>query len=283
MAKRSNPSSHRQSVRRVAWLTDIHLEFLMPHQIDAFIGTVAATDPDLLAITGDIAQAPMLRQVLRYIAHQLVKPVYFVLGNHDFYRGDVEPVRQEMTDLTREVSGAAWMPAAGIVELSPDVAMVGHDGWSDGRYGDFMRSPIVLNDYVHIESLKIADTAQRLARLNELGDQSGDYLRGILPEAARRYQQVIVLTHPPPFREACWFKGKTPSWDDPYLPHFTCKAVGDALLHAADAYPDVQFTVLCGHVHHSGEAQMRDNLRVLTGAAEYEAPVVQRVFEFSLV
>lgn len=270
----------RRSERRVAWLTDIHLEFLKPPAIDRFLGAVRETGADAVLITGDIAQAPILAGLLRHMVRVLVKPVYFVLGNHDFYRGDIDPVRAEMTALTRERSGAVWLPAAGVVELASGVGLVGHDGWADGRYGHYLRSTVLLNDYVMIDSLKITDAGERLAQLQVLGDQAGDYLRGILPQAAAQYGEVFVMTHVPPFIESCWYEGRTPALDDPYLPHFTCKATGDALLAVADAHPQVRFTVLCGHVHHGGEAQVRPNLRVLTGAAEYEKPTVQRVFSF---
>ena len=36
-------------------------------------------------------------------------------------------------------------------------------------------------------------------------------------------------------------------------------------------------TVLCGHTHSAGEAQVLPNLRVLTGGAEYGRPELQRV------
>jgi hypothetical protein len=38
-------------------------------------------------------------------------------------------------------------------------------------------------------------------------------------------------------------------------------------------------TVLCGHTHSSGEAQILPNLRVLTGGAVYGKPALQRVLE----
>lgn len=261
---------------RVAWLTDIHFEYLNKEQIDHFLESITA---DVLLITGDISNAKTVASTVQYIALKLVKPVYFVLGNHDFYGGDIEPVREQMAALTRQKRGVAWMPAAGVVELSPTIGLVGHDGWSDGRYGDFMASTIMLNDYVHIESLKIENKAALLEKLHKLGTQSGDYLRGILPEAAQRYPEVMVMLHPPPFREACWHEGKVSTWDNPFLPHFTCKAAGDALLDAAQRFPHVTFTVICGHVHSDGEAQILPNLRVLTGGAVYEQPQVQRVFE----
>ena len=85
----------------------------------------------------------------------------------------------------------------------------------------------------------------------------------------------MVLTHVPPFREACWHEGRIS--DDNWLPHFTCKAVGDALLEAMAAAPDHRMTVLCGHTHGGGEAQVLPNLRVLTGDARYGQPVIQRI------
>src|SRR5438874_8164912 len=98
--------------------------------------------------------------------------------------------------------------------------------------------------------------------MQELGDEASAYLRSVLPEALRRFRHVIVLTHVPPFREACWHQGRI-STDD-YLPHFTCKAAGDALREAMAAQPDRQMTVLCGHTHGEGEARILPNLRVLT-------------------
>ena len=81
----------------------------------------------------------------------------------------------------------------------------------------------------------------------------------------------------PPFRESCWHEGRISSPD--FLPHFTCQAVGEALLEVMDGRPDRHLTVLCGHTHSPGFAQIRDNLIVRTGGAEYGAPVIQEVFE----
>lgn len=265
---------------RLIWLTDIHLEFLTPPQIETFVQEVQALSPDVIAISGDISVARTLRPHLIFIAQRVKKPVCFVLGNHDYYGGDIAEVRAAMRDLTRQSLGPVWLPATGIVKLAPDVALVGHGGWSDGRYGDYLRSDVMLNDYYQIKSLRISDPVERLKQLNTLGDEGADYLRGILPQAVADFRQIYILTHSPPFPEAHWHEGRTPTPDNPYLPHFTCKAIGDVLLQTADAHPTHQFTVLCGHTHGSGEAQMRPNLRVLTGGAEYGKPGVQRLFAF---
>lgn len=264
---------------RLAWLTDIHLDFLNPPQTAAFYSMVRAAAPDAVLISGDIGIASILRPRLLAMAAVVGSPVYFVLGNHDFYESDVETVRDDMRALTRNNDSLFWLPEAGLIPLGIDACLIGHDGWSDGQYGDFMASSVLLQDYFLIESLMDLSQPERLAQLKALGDEAADYLRGLLPQAAR-FRQVVVATHAPPFVEACWHEGRTPALDDAYLPHFTCKAVGDALLQAADTYPAVTFTVLCGHTHGGGTARLRPNLTVITGPAEYGQPVIQQVFEF---
>jgi hypothetical protein len=119
------------------------------------------------------------------------------------------------------------------------------------------------------------DPGERLAKLHALGDEARDHFRSVLPAALDRFRHVIALTHVPPFREACWYRHQIS--DDHWLPHFTCKVAGDALAEAMAARPAREMTVLCGHTHGAGEAQVLPNLRVLTGGAAYGAPTVQRV------
>jgi 3',5'-cyclic-AMP phosphodiesterase len=113
--------------------------------------------------------------------------------------------------------------------------------------------------------------------LEALGDEAAGYLKGVLASATEKYARVIVATHIPPFREASWCDGR-PSTDD-FLPFFACKAVGDVLLEAARLHPTCQILVLCGHTHGGGELQVLENLRVLTGPAEYGKPEIEQVLQ----
>ena len=63
------------------------------------------------------------------------------------------------------------------------------------------------------------------------------------------------------------------------LPFFSCKAMGDVLLEMSEAHPNCQILVLCGHTHGGGEVQVTENLRVVTGAAEYGRPEIQEVLQ----
>lgn len=266
---------------RFAWLSDIHLDHLLPMgkigEFEAVLAEIVAQDAEALLISGDIGEAPTTAAFLVWIAERFHRPIYFVLGNHDFYRGSIADVRERMRALTAESSRINWLPAVGVVPLSATIALVGHDGWYDGRYGDYANSTYRLSDYMVISDLTGLTKEERLIRLNALGDEAAAYLREVLPEALAAYEHVFVLTHIPPFKEACWYQGKISS--DNALPHFACKATGDVLRELMLAHPHRQMTVLCGHTHGEGEAQILDNLLVLTSGTDYGKPRIEALFD----
>src|SRR5579872_847526 len=90
------------SLKRVVWLTDLHLNFLKLRQTEEFLARVNAERPDAVLIGGDIAEAPSVAGCLETIAARLTCPIYFVLGNHDFYFGSIERVRQTVEALSAE-------------------------------------------------------------------------------------------------------------------------------------------------------------------------------------
>ncbi len=268
---------HNCFMTHLAWLTDIHLNFLPPSAVEAFLDMLAGTAADAFVISGDIAEADDVAIHLLAITEKVKRPVYFVLGNHDFYCGSIASVRENVRSLCSVPPNLHWMPDEGIVPFGKEACLVGHDGWSDGRLGDYHGSDVMLNDFGLIEEFGgfDEDPHERLAKLNALGDEAAAHFRKVLPDAISRFQHIVVVTHVPPFREACWHEGKVSN--DDWLPFFSCKAVGDALVEAMTAASDCKMTVLCGHTHGSGEAMILPNLRVLTGGAKYGKPTVQRV------
>ncbi len=267
---------------RLAWMTDVHLNFLEPLGRRQFLES-ARDQADAFVISGDIAESPSITGVLQEMADVLRKPVYSVLGNHDFYRGSIVMTRVEVAGLAEQLESLMYLTATGVVELTRQTALVGHDGWADGRLGDFDRSDVFLNDYVAIRELRkwkgefALDKPALRAALNALGDEAARHIENVLQEAVAKYPSVIAVTHVPPFKEAAWYDGRHS--DDNYLPHFACKATGDAMRKVMEANPQSRLLVLCGHTHGSGEVQITENLQVLTGGAEYGKPVIQRIFD----
>jgi predicted MPP superfamily phosphohydrolase len=264
-------------VKRIVWLTDLHLNFLQYDEVERFISRVAAAQPDAVLLSGDIAESSDLFMYLRQMGRVLQVPIYFVLGNHDFYFSSIEKVRSEIRELCREMPELVWLGDSNPIELAPNTGLVGHDGWADARAGDYLRSMVMMYDYQLIEELAHLNKEARWLRLKQLGDEAAAHVRRVLPPALERFQHVFVLTHVPPWREACWYQGQISN--DEWLPHFTCLAMGEAIASIAREYPDRQLTVLCGHTHSSGTAHPLPNITALTGGAEYGAPEIQKVFE----
>lgn len=260
---------------RLAWLTDIHVNFLSPEQLATFCDELRDSEADAFLITGDISEAPTLGFHLSVLAGGVQRPVYFVLGNHDFYKGSVDEVRRSVASRCASSPWLRYLPEAGVVALSETWGLVGHDGWADGRFGDYWESNVLLNDYVLIRELAWLSPEERLQRIQSLAEEGASHLRRTLTEALDRYPRVLVATHVPPFREACWYQNAIS--DDNYLPHFASKVSGDALKEVLAGRAGKQVLVLCGHTHGGGRTQPMPNLEVRTGAAEYGRPAIQEI------
>lgn len=263
---------------RVAWLTDVHLNFVVPATLDELFQSIRDAQADAVLISGDIAESHDVVGYLLLMDEALELPIYFVLGNHDFYFGSIASVRQQVGELCEQQPNLCYLTAVDVVEIAPKVGLVGHDGWADGRIGDYEGSLVMLNDYRLIDELAGMSKADRLRVLNRLGDEAASHVRRVLPVALEKYAEVFLVTHVPPLREACWHEGRLS--DDEWAPHFSCQAVGDAILEVMAGWPHRKLTVLCGHTHGAGETRPLDNVLIITGGAEYRKPVVTRVFEF---
>jgi predicted MPP superfamily phosphohydrolase len=253
----------------VAWATDIHLDWADPVLRRDFYESLRTSGADAAILSGDIGEGRSTGRWLREIAAALGRPVYFVLGNHDFYGGSIQEVRRQTEQLAADCPGLVYLSAAGVVELASGVGLVGHEGWGDARLGNFAFSQVFLPDFITIQDLSGVYHDHRLLRqrLRALGDESAAYFARVLPEALARYRRV-VLAH----------DGR--SSDDDWLPYFSCRAVGDVLLETMRRHPDSDLLVLCGHTHGSGEVRMLDNLRVRTGGAEDRRPRIQEMLWF---
>ena len=143
---------------RLAWTSDLHFVFLAPTSPDQSTEliswfTALARTVRCAAISGDISEAPRLRQHLAVLETHVQRPIYFVLGNHDFYRGSFAGVLPSVRELAARSTHLRCLEFLDFVALTPTTALVGHGCWGDGLYGDFFRSEIVLNDS-RIEELR---------------------------------------------------------------------------------------------------------------------------------
>lgn len=267
---------------KLCWVTDIHLNFIEIEARKKFYKKITDTDLDALLISGDITEAPTISECLLEMAEFIKKPIYFVLGNHDYYRATIDLVRQKITKLSKIEKLINWLPSTGPQILSEGIILLGQDGWADGRLGDFQNSPVSLVDSRLIADLfqeKILGKNQLLKKMQQLADNDAINLHKNIKEALKQDpNKILILTHVPPFKETSLYEGAIS--DDNYQPYFTSKATGDILMEVAIRYPLVEFLVFCGHTHHECTYKPLDNLLVRVGKAEYYYPELQDVIEF---
>jgi 3',5'-cyclic-AMP phosphodiesterase len=279
---------------RLAWLTDLHLNFVAQEQIPQLAAEIQKANPSALLIGGDLGEASSWDSYLDELDRLLELPIYFVLGNHDYYGSSLHQVRERARQITESSDRLSWLPASGIHSLDSRTALVGHGGWGDARAGAFQQSKVLLNDYFLITELRHAAAIPEgiktwwgepsailnrglESQLQELGEETARHFREVVPKALADHEHVIVLMHVPPFREACWHGGQLS--DDDWAPHFCCIAAGEALAEAMKQHPSQRMTVLCGHTHGEGRAEILPNLIVHTGHAQYGQPEVQCIID----
>ncbi len=281
---------------KLVWLTDIHLNHLKFQGAARAFGEYLAeeTQADALLITGDISEAPVLEHHLEELEAGFAKDMYFVLGNHDYYKGSFE----ESHTIANTFDG--WLDDRGPRELTPNVALVGNEGWYDAYYGEPYSERFGMTDWVAIQDYReipgvlferkfgkepspeaidafLAARKTLIDRARERSAKFAAIAKADLERALEKYELVIFATHYPPFKGACWHEGKMsgPVW----IPWFTSKLMGDMLMEIAKGHPRRKILVLCGHTHSSGLYQPRANLHVVTGQAVYGAPDISGILE----
>jgi len=262
--------------RQILWATDVHLDHLPLRQAAFEFGRALSDEQPqaaALIVTGDIAEAPSVCDTLTDLVKGFAKPVYFVLGNHDYYGGSFANVDRSVAETCRTIPKLCWLHTD-VVALDQEVALVGINGWYDAGYGD-RRSDLQLTDFTRISELFAAQDESHEALLRVCSERAQLHARELEQRLFEVVQQgrarhVIIATHVPPFQVAAWHEGR-PS-DNRWAPFFSSKATGEVLLECAERHPDVSYTVLCGHTHGSGCYRPRSNLTVWTDRARYGAP-----------
>lgn len=256
----------------LAWLTDPHLDHLSAEMVAKLFADLRQAPGEAVVLTGDVSVAPRLHADLEHLASAAARPLYFVLGNHDHYGTSIATLRDQVIDLSRRVPTIRWLPPAGVVALNPTTALIGVDGWADGRYGDPIRTPLVLNDDRMIAELEAQSSRiGKLAVRRALADADAGRLATLLQRAAAGGStRIIVATHVPPF-----VAGLAPGSRIAHLhwhPLLVCGATGDVLRRFADATPEVSVEVLAGHTHAAHAVQLSANLHLRVGGARYGSP-----------
>lgn len=279
---------------RLTWLTDIHLDFITSpddvrssiRNLDVFCSLILDENPDACLITGDLSRAPFLRDHLLALESRLRIPIYFVLGNHDFWGSDIATTRNKMVELTESSDNINYLPVTGYVMLDDSTALVGHDGWYDALYAEPQFSNFIMNDWMRIgdfvnaravvNKLVNLDSIVRIAR-NQASLSTHHIAAGIREAIVQRNpKKIIVATHVPPFVQP--LQNSHGSMNDK-SPWYASRIMGNMLLSIARVNQSVHFEVFCGHCHNEYEDQITSNITLHSGGAQYSQPQPQKTIE----
>lgn len=266
---------------RLLWVTDPHLEFLSEERERKalFFEVLSNESADAVLITGDVSNAANLEEDLNSLA-QLDKPVYFVLGNHDFYGGTIAgSIEIAKRAVGKHPKKLIYLDDGWVFELTTRTKLTGVSGFADGLAGRGSRTTVRINDFFHIQNFVAMPTdAARFNLMRTLAQAATDKLRRKLISAAQEADRVIVGTHVPPFIDSSFHSGKTGNPE--YLPFFSCPTMGQMLLEIAEQFPSVRFEVFAGHTHSPAPLyEPLPNLRVEIAGAQYGSPKISKVLE----
>jgi predicted phosphohydrolase len=268
---------------QIGWATDIHLDMAGDVLGKVKILSSQLKNCEALLITGDISVSEMLVPHLSMLETVIEKPIYFVLGNHDYYGSNIGIVRRKVTNMCNSSSFLRYMSSVPFIKIDEGKYIIGHDGWYDTQNGNPYSDTLLMNDWIRIGDFNSSIRASYDGRAinknvivgisKQLAQQSVNHVANAIKAVIKSSEHIVVMTHVPPFKESFNASEKysgIPSTD--ILPWYTSKVMGDMLLNAAKTYPHVKFTVLSGHVHSHYDDDLLNNLNVKVGRAIYGNP-----------
>ena len=260
--------------KRIAWFTDVHFETLTREAVQEYLETNATRRFDVALLGGDIGKGPSTYRYLEMAMQIWKRPIYFVLGNHDFYVSSLQATHENMSVWSKARTNAHYLPAHAPVEVEPGCVLLGQNGWGDARVGSPETSKARMNDWVYIEEFAGLGSTARIALLKRLGDQAAAALEVQIVNVLEKYSSIILLTHVPPFEVTCADK-------EDGAPYYCCVAMGDVIRKLMKGRADKRMLILSGHVHCTSHQQVLPNVLQLTADAKYTGPCPPTEFEVS--
>lgn len=220
---------------------DLHLDF---YANTTYLRTIEQKKPDALFIAGDIGTYKTLQQNLTELSS--ICPVFFVLGNHDFYGGSFEMMPLKIAEIHQSCKSATHLTTKPrTISLRQNaVLFIGVDSWAD--HSTDLYCPVELTDFYAINEFIGLNYNSRVSLMRKRSCIGVEQFFGNLPDKLPK--TVIIITHVPPFTTCARYKGGITAISNNY---FASTYLGKAIVKKANENPDTLFHVYCGHTHTS--------------------------------
>lgn len=240
---------------KILWLTDTHVDKISAENYQELLDFIIASKADGMWLTGDIGDPPRNIEFLKALFERYKKPVFFVLGNHDFYKYKIADMRFKMTQLVKSYPLANYLSETPGLD-SDGHLMVGMDCFANTGQ-DIIQQMTWDSD--HILDLDALNESHLTAQLNALAEKDAKrLLKKCQQQIHTHIKKVSILTHVPP----------SDSMKGQFLvkPHqknrsvFYSLTLSDVLHQLASDFPSVQFNVYSGHIHQTQLYQIAGNM-----------------------
>lgn len=250
--------------KRYVFLTDTHIKFFGRYKL---LNTILDQHPHGVFLTGDISEGPTFLSDLEFLGSRIGRPLYFVHGNHELWFSSFEKVKTGIQKLCYKYQNLIWMTRSGIVPLNKKTAVVGTEGWYDGRGGNSDYIKYTFDWFLIKEFRKLPNMKARLEMMREIADKSAKMMVERLEEAMENYKSVYLLTHMPPWIEANRADGL---FSEAFWAPYHCNIImGQELERAMKKYKKRNLIVLCGHTHQPLTIQVSRNIECRVGRGSY--------------
>ena len=130
--------------KELVWLSDVHADDLRSDFL-ADVEVLGRERPEGILITGDISNAERLDEHLTALS-ALRCPIFFVLGNHDYWNGSFAGVTAIARSVCLKKTNLVFLDQSGLVQLGGGTVLIGGQGWGDGQAGLGEQSPVTSRD-----------------------------------------------------------------------------------------------------------------------------------------
>lgn len=246
------------------WITDTHLKPWTRHRL---LNLILDDKPQGVFLTGDISYGPTLLKDLEYLGRKAGRPIYFVLGNHDYHFSSIEKVHQGVRELCKKYKNLFWMTESGIIPLTEEVCVIGTEGWYDIMVGNPKFIKYTFDWFLTRDFKKLPTMEDRFQAFRKLAQESADKIVPLLKLAMGEYKTIYLLTHVPPWPEANRDAG---TWMEQFwLPYNVNLTLGKALEDTMLDYKKRKLIVLAGHTHTDCWIHVSRNIECRVNQAKY--------------
>lgn len=252
--------TNKQSETTMLWLTDIHADKKSEKQLDELYHNINQLNPDLICITGDIADGEKAHLFLENLFTNTNRPIAFVLGNHDFYGWSMEDFQQQTTQFSHKNKGIIYLSDIEGLQFGNDNMIIGIDNWNDLTEYNLNEAPIRSWDFDHIEDFKGLSDQELINKSKELAAHSCKELEAKLQYAYEQgIKNLYIAMHFAPYHSSHYYSQEILN-NEKHKYYWSCSPIGKIIDQFANEHPEIHITILSGHTHAKGEYQAKGNV-----------------------